>query len=978
MKKLFTLIALLYGMVGICQNNTLEQTYKDGFAFYQQNQLPKALGCFEKIYTADTTEFAALEYACFIYSQTKQYEKAANGLARLCMNFPEKDNFFSSACFNYVLINKPKLAEAYGKKAVALNARQYNNMLNLGHAYFLQYKPKEAIYWYLKGLEWVTSKTDFERSYLGDFDVLDSLQLVPTKFIDQFKKGLSNQFATLNLTSKSTIVLDSILKYNGKIKTAVDGEKLLQWKNDFIVAESKLATVRYTVMASFLVDIGIHEYQKRNRAIALNDYLARAETIYTNIGDSLSLAKLKIFLSSELLAYQTAENKYSKNNDALSYAKEARELVEKYHIKELNSTSLKYLSDAYFQQDDDVNGLACLRQLYQWASSTNDGKGYFWATNGLSVHFAGNKQLDSALYYNMLCLSNISTAGITRESNAQVKLNGIDILYSQKKYEKVIIDGNKLLKDIAYYQNAIYAGVSELVGESYDALGNPDSAYVFYRRAFYSHVNYSKYVEKEKLDAPQLQVSEARKASLWGLCAIAAAKKDTKDLFFWMEKMKDNYLRYLISFQYQPEYTIPFDTAQSKLPQDAAAIMYIGTSQGEAASLAFDSKTSVINSITEHQTLAQLHQYNLQNTFAKLLQLLKTTATSTNDSAYTTRSLPLMQYLYLSNTNPAGVRGVTTLKRADESATAAFAADKIALSKLLYVSYLKPFEDLIKGKKTLYISADFMQHFIPFETLLMPDGRYVAEVYDIIYTPSFTIADYLADRAYNTGSSIVAAGNPDYNSYHPEKLTGRALDFSLFGLKKWTDLPGTQQELNMLQQQFDSVTVYTQQQLSETNLKKWSKEGKLNKAAILHFALHGIAGTTTAKEDNSLVVTEPNGGKEDGLLQFTEAYELDIKPQLVCLSACETGLGMITIDGSLATMGTVFLAAGAKAVLTTNWTIDDAATALFIKDVYQQVKETNIGFAQAVANTKRKFIKGDFGEKYKKPYYWAPFKYYGN
>jgi len=222
------------------------------------------------------------------------------------------------------------------------------------------------------------------------------------------------------------------------------------------------------------------------------------------------------------------------------------------------------------------------------------------------------------------------------------------------------------------------------------------------------------------------------------------------------------------------------------------------------------------------------------------------------------------------------------------------------------------------------------------------------------------------------------AKEEESEKYHPEKLSGRALDFSLFGLTKWTDLPGTQQEITMLQQQFDSVTVYTQQQLSETNLKKLSAEGKLNKAAILHFALHGIAGTTTAKEDNSLVVTEPDGGKEDGLLQFTEAYELDIKPQLVCLSACETGLGMIAQDGTLSTMGTVFLAAGAKAVLATNWTIDDAATAIFIKEVYQQVKQTNIGFAQAVANTKRKFIKGDFGETYKKPYYWAPFKYFGN
>jgi CHAT domain-containing protein len=87
---------------------------------------------------------------------------------------------------------------------------------------------------------------------------------------------------------------------------------------------------------------------------------------------------------------------------------------------------------------------------------------------------------------------------------------------------------------------------------------------------------------------------------------------------------------------------------------------------------------------------------------------------------------------------------------------------------------------------------------------------------------------------------------------------------------------------------------------------------------------------------------------------------------------------MVEGDGSLASIGTAFLAAGAKAVLATNWSISDEATAVFMKEVYGQVQKKGIGFAQAVANTKRKFIRGDFGEPYRNPYYWAPFKYIGN
>ena len=34
-------------------------------------------------------------------------------------------------------------------------------------------------------------------------------------------------------------------------------------------------------------------------------------------------------------------------------------------------------------------------------------------------------------------------------------------------------------------------------------------------------------------------------------------------------------------------------------------------------------------------------------------------------------------------------------------------------------------------------------------------------------------------------------------------------------------------------------------------------------------------------------------------------------------------------------------------------------------------------YSESINDTKRKFISGLYGEKYKHPYYWAPFVYYG-
>lgn len=973
---------LIFTLLACCiqassQVSNLEKRYKEGISFYLIGEKQKAIDVFEKIHSEDSTETTALEFKSQLYGELNQYAKAAEGYVKLCDWFPQQDLYFSAACFYYTLINQPKLAETFGKKAVNLNSYRYNNMLNLAHSYLLQFKKDQSIYWYMRALQWVPSEKEFERAFIGDLKIIDSLTLMPSAIIQQYIRGLRSELAAININRKATQYLDSVVAYIGKEANAEEQEKILKWKSDFIDTELEANVKRTDVAANFGVDIGMHEYRKRNRGKAMGGYFDRAETIFKYTGDSLSLAQMLIRISKEMLIIQNIENKYGKNTDALNYAKSARDVVVQYQLSELHAASLHILAEAYFQMDDMENGRSCLLQLFKWSSNTQDHKGFFWATNGLSVYYSNENKPDSALFYYNKCISRIETAGLTQEERMKIQLNGLDLLYSSGKYQQVIQDGTLLASLWANKNESKYADLLELIGESYTSLNNTDSAYQYYKAAIAAHLRYSKQLETKNKTLP-LQVSESRATSLRMLSNMAATKTNKAEFFHWMEMMKDNFLRHLISGHYEPEEVTTLESVSRNMPVDAAALMYVSTSQVQSPALAFTNTDSRIDWIDSKIVLQKIHTNGLQNTFSKLLQLTQKKGKTMYDSIGSARALALMQFYNLSNMYPAATRSTINKKSGAATIVSISAAEKKSLANMLYAIYVKPFESIIKGKKTLYISADLMQHFIPFETLVMDDGRYMAEVYDIIYTPGFTIHEYLANRTYNTGKNIVAAGNPDYGTYHPEKLQGRAFDFSLLGITSWTELPGTQKEIAMLQQSFDSVIVLSGGRLSETNLKRWSEEGKLSEAAVLHFSLHGIAGTTIAKEDNSLVITEPDNGNEDGLLQFDEALMLQIKPQLVCLSACETGLGMIERDGSLATMGTAFLAAGAKAVLVTNWSINDEATALFMKDVYSQVKDSQIGFAQAVANTKRKFITGDFGEQYKLPYFWAPFKYIGH
>jgi CHAT domain-containing protein len=981
MKIIYTLIATCWCVIAVGQQVDIDELYRKGIAAYQKGDKQIAANLFNAIYQYDTTESLSLEYLTVVYGRLKKFDSALYNTKLLCKKFPDKDEVYSGASFYCTLLNKPKEAEAYGKRAVKLNGRKFNNLLNLGHAYLVQDKPKEAVYWYIKGLEWVNSKSEFERAFLGDFKMIDSLKLVDSTFLNAFVSGLKAEFASLNLQSKASVLLDSIKSYDEKSLSTEERQKLIEWKLNFIEEEWKSPLKRLNVLAAFYTDVGLYEYgTKRNRSVAITDYINFAAGIYLNAKDSLAMAKFYHLMSFKILVFLKSENEYVKSNDAYDYALEAKELVDKYGLVELKTDILSQLAEVCLQNDRDEEAIDYLHQLLNWGDIIKDGEAIFKAANKLSIHYEQKGNLDSALVYDSKALSVVNFSGINKESVLKAEINSLLLRLQTTKYLNVSIlnEAKKLLARTKPYETDSYSDLCEIIGTSYTNLKSNDSAYTYYKKAVESYISYSKYKERQNKKNVTSIVSDERQTSIWSLADIAAQRGDYKDLFYWMEKMKDNTLRFFISYQYQPEYVTPLDTARKLLPANAAAITFIGNIRTVSPGLAFSKDKQFISWINQDSILAVIKKQGLIKSFQQLELLTQQKATTYKDSIGKALQLPLMQFFYLSNINPNASRGVVTLKRADDNTSKELAVEKSKLSHLLYDIYIKPFESVIKDKKTLYISADFLQHFIPFEALLMPDGRYLGEVYDVIYTPGFTINEYLNDRIYNKGSSIIAAGNPDYTTYKPEKLNGRALDYSNYGITSWNDLPGTKQELDMLKAAFDSVTVITQNELTETKLKKISITEQLKNAAILHFALHGLGGVATAKEDNSLVVSEPVGGKEDGLLQFFEAADLYIQPRLVCLSACETGLGMIGKDGSFSTMGTAFLVAGAKAVLVTNWKIDDAATALFMKDVYRQIKTGAIDFPEAIGNTKRKFIKGDFGETYKKPYYWAPFKYFGN
>lgn len=72
------------------------------------------------------------------------------------------------------------------------------------------------------------------------------------------------------------------------------------------------------------------------------------------------------------------------------------------------------------------------------------------------------------------------------------------------------------------------------------------------------------------------------------------------------------------------------------------------------------------------------------------------------------------------------------------------------ISRQLYNFLFGGIEKHLTGKTDLVIIPGGILAFLPFETLIMPDGRYLVEKYNIKYCQSLTVNEMIAQRQYST------------------------------------------------------------------------------------------------------------------------------------------------------------------------------------------------------------------------------------
>ncbi|MBP6757683.1 MAG: CHAT domain-containing protein [Flavobacterium sp.] len=255
----------------------------------------------------------------------------------------------------------------------------------------------------------------------------------------------------------------------------------------------------------------------------------------------------------------------------------------------------------------------------------------------------------------------------------------------------------------------------------------------------------------------------------------------------------------------------------------------------------------------------------------------------------------------------------------------------------------------ISNYKNLMIVPDGILCFLPFEALITKESS----------TTNFAQMHYLLNDfriAYNNSAGFYLEGKP----ISSDKKTVLGI-FPVFEKTNY-ELAFSKNEMQSIKNNFDGQ-FFDNSNATFDNFKRNAAN-----YSILHLSTHATSGDTETPASIKFYDRE---------ILYSELYNLNINPDLVVLSACETGIGKLYKSEGAMSVARGFQFAGAQNLLFSLWKVNDYTTSVFMDDFYKNIKKGE-SYLDANANAKLDFLNDkSISNAKKSPYYWSAFVYYG-
>jgi CHAT domain-containing protein len=293
----------------------------------------------------------------------------------------------------------------------------------------------------------------------------------------------------------------------------------------------------------------------------------------------------------------------------------------------------------------------------------------------------------------------------------------------------------------------------------------------------------------------------------------------------------------------------------------------------------------------------------------------------------------------------------------------------------LYNLLIKPAQASLHGKSMLVIVPDDVLWDLPFQALQPAAGHYLVEDYAVSYAPSLTVLRAMIMRQHRQMDAamptLLAVGNPSLGNRTRERA--RIVSNAAF-----PPLPEAERQVKVLGQLYgpQRSRIYVGAEAREDRLKAEAQNYR-----ILHLATHGVLNNANPMYSNIVLAQSAEDSKEDGLLEGWEIMDLDLKADLVVLSACDTARGRIGSGEGVIGLTWAFFVAGTPTTVVSQWRVESASTTDLMLSFHRNLKSASGGAgyamtrAEALRQAELKLLRTN---GYQHPFFWAGFVVMGD